>query len=164
MKNNQETMSAAPETPANRPPNSIKVIPLDGPNKGIPTYQSMDSAFAPIRREQLNWAEAEINRLRAELAKYEASGRIVDTTYRISSDPPEEGSEVTVYRIELNDEFSAAGARLEMELLENEFGDGGFDSEMEYAEGLFDKQRMEAFHDLYAEILEGMVLGRDETL
>ena len=66
--------------------------------------------------------------------------------------------------IELNDEFSAAGARLEMELLENEFGDGGFDSEMEYAEGLFDKQRMEAFHDLYAEILEGMVLGRDETL
>ena len=40
--------------------------------------------------------------------------------------------------VELNDEFSAAGARLEMELLENEFGDGGFDSEMEYAEGLFD--------------------------
>ena len=105
MKNNQETMSAAPEPPENRPPNSIRVIPLDGPNKGIPTYQSMDSAFAPIRREQLNWAEAEINRLRAELAKYEASGRIVDTTYRIISDPPKEGSEVTVYRIELNDEF-----------------------------------------------------------
>lgn len=59
--------------------------------------------------------------------------------------------------LELNDEFSAAGARLEMELLENEYGDHGFDSEMEYAEGLFDRERMEAFHDLYVEILEGMI-------
>ena len=66
--------------------------------------------------------------------------------------------------IELQDEFSAAGARLEMELLENEFGDGGFDSEMEYAEGLFDRSRMEAFHDLYVEILERMILERDESL
>lgn len=105
MNEKQETISVTPETPANRPPNSIRVIQLDGPNKGSSTYQPMDSVFAPIRREQLNWAEAEINRLRAELAKYEASGRIVDTTYRIISDPPKEGSEVTVYRIELNDEF-----------------------------------------------------------
>ena len=67
--------------------------------------------------------------------------------------------------IELNDEFSAAGARLELELLENEYGDGMFDSEMEYAEGLFDAKRMEAFHDLYIRILEGMVLGfRDQEL
>ena len=60
--------------------------------------------------------------------------------------------------LELTDEFSAAGARLEMELLENEYGDGGFDSEMEYAEGLFDQERMKAFHDLYVEILEGLIL------
>ena len=66
--------------------------------------------------------------------------------------------------IELVDEFSAAGARLEMELLENEYGDGGFDMEMEYAEGLFDKERMEAFHDLYISILEKMILQRDESL
>ncbi len=59
--------------------------------------------------------------------------------------------------IELADEFSAAGARMEMELLENEYGDGGFDSEMEYAEGLFDRERMEAFHDLYVSILESIV-------
>ena len=59
--------------------------------------------------------------------------------------------------IELADEFSAAGARLEMELLENEYGDNGFDSEMEYAEGLFEKERMERFHDLYMEILEGVI-------
>jgi hypothetical protein len=65
--------------------------------------------------------------------------------------------------IELNDEFSAAGARLEMELLENEFGDGGFDSEMEYAEGLFDRERIEAFHDLYIRILEALI-RRSEDL
>ena len=66
--------------------------------------------------------------------------------------------------IELQDDFSAAGARLEMELLENEFGDGGFDSEMEYAQGLFDRERMEAFHDLYVEILEKMILERKDIL
>ena len=44
-----------------------------------------------------------------------------------------------------------------MELLENEYGDNGFDSEMEYAEGLFEKERMERFHDLYMEILEGVI-------
>ena len=59
--------------------------------------------------------------------------------------------------IDLNDEFSAAGARLEMELLENEFGDNGFDSDMEYAEGLFDRERIEAFHDLYIQMLEGLI-------
>jgi len=63
--------------------------------------------------------------------------------------------------IPLEDAFSAAGARLELELLENEYGDGGFDSEMEYAEGLFDAERMAAFHDLYADLLEGMIARQD---
>ena len=65
--------------------------------------------------------------------------------------------------IELNDEFSAAGARLELELLENEFGDGGFDSEMEYAEGLFDKERIESFHDLYIQVLESLILKKTDV-
>ena len=39
--------------------------------------------------------------------------------------------------------------------------DNGFDSEMEYAEGLFNKERMEAFHDLYVEILEGLIRKED---
>ena len=64
--------------------------------------------------------------------------------------------------IELKDEFSAAGARLELELLENEFGDGGFDSEMEYAEGLFDQERIEAFHNLYIHILESLILKKTD--
>jgi hypothetical protein len=59
--------------------------------------------------------------------------------------------------LELRDDYSAAGARLELELFENEYGDGGFDSELEYAEGLFDKERMIAFHDLYIWILETLV-------
>ena len=42
-------------------------------------------------------------------------------------------------------------------LLENEYGDGGFDSELDYAEGLFDKERMIAFHDLYIQILETLM-------
>ena len=64
-------------------------------------------------------------------------------------------------RIELEDAFSAAGARLELELLENEYGDGGFDSEMEYAEGLFDAERMKAFHELYVDLLERIIRQED---
>ncbi len=59
--------------------------------------------------------------------------------------------------ITLEDEFTAAGARLELELLENEYGDGAFDSEMEYAEGLFDKEKMIVFHDMYVNTLERLV-------
>ena len=66
--------------------------------------------------------------------------------------------------IELNNEFSAAGARMEVELLENEEGDGGFDLELEYAEGMFEEERMKAMHALYVEILEDMILKRDDTL
>lgn len=63
--------------------------------------------------------------------------------------------------IELTDPFSAAGARLELELLENEYKDGGYDSEMEYAEGMYEPGRMEAFHGLYIQILESIVTGGD---
>ncbi len=59
--------------------------------------------------------------------------------------------------IELRDDYAAAGARLELELFENEYGDGGFDSELDYAEGLFDKARMIRFHDLYIEIMETLM-------
>ena len=74
------------------------------------------------------------------------------------------GDELDVLKptmIELEDNFKSAGARLELELLENEYGDGGFDSEMEYAEGLFDRQKMENFHDLYINILESIIAKED---
>ena len=60
-----------------------------------------------------------------------------------------------------NTVFAADGARLELELLENEYGDGGFDSEMEYAEGLFDPDQMKAFHELYVDRLERMIRQED---
>ena len=63
--------------------------------------------------------------------------------------------------IPLEDAFTAAGARLELELLENEYGDGGFDSEMEYAEGLFEAEQMKDFHELYIDILERIVKQED---
>jgi hypothetical protein len=66
-------------------------------------------------------------------------------------------------QIKLNDDFSAVGVRLQLILLENEFGDGGFDSDMEYAEGLFDREVIEGFHDLYIEILQNMVAGECDT-
>jgi hypothetical protein len=66
--------------------------------------------------------------------------------------------------IELKNDYIAAGARMELELLENEYGDGGFDSEMGWAEGLFDEKKMWAFHDLYIEILESLILRREELL
>ncbi|WP_026497375.1 non-ribosomal peptide synthetase [Butyrivibrio sp. WCD2001] len=59
--------------------------------------------------------------------------------------------------IELEDPYSAASARLELELLENEYGDGGFDAELEYVEEIFDKENILTFHDLYVKILESMV-------
>lgn len=58
--------------------------------------------------------------------------------------------------IDLQDPFKSAGARLELELIENEADDGIF-SKMEYAEGLFEHQSMEKFHDLYIEIFENLV-------
>ena len=64
--------------------------------------------------------------------------------------------------IELEDNFTSAGARLELELLENEYGDGGFDSEMEYAEGLFDREKMKKFHNMYIGILESLIAKKDK--
>ena len=67
-------------------------------------------------------------------------------------------------RIELNNAFNAAPARLEFELIENEYGDGGFDLEVDYAEGMFDRDRIESAKALFSEFLEGMILRRDDSL
>ena len=67
-------------------------------------------------------------------------------------------------RIELVNEFNAAPARMEFELLENEYGDGGFDLEVDWAEGMFDRERMEGAKAIFSEFLEGMILRRDDIL
>ena len=66
--------------------------------------------------------------------------------------------------VPLNNEFAAAGDRLELELIENEYDDGVFDNDMDYAEGLFDKERIETFHDLYIQILESLILKQTDIL
>ncbi len=67
-------------------------------------------------------------------------------------------------KIELNNAFNAAPARLEFELVENEYGDGGFDLEVDYAEGMFDRDRIESAKALFSKFLEGMILRRDDSL
>lgn len=64
--------------------------------------------------------------------------------------------------VHLADAFSAPTGLLALDLLENEYGDGGFDSEMEYAEGLFDQEQIEAFHDQYVQTLEALILKRTD--
>jgi len=59
--------------------------------------------------------------------------------------------------IPLEDDFSAPGGLISLDLLENEYGDGGFDSELEYAEGMFGKEQIEAFHDRYIQTLESLI-------
>jgi hypothetical protein len=67
-------------------------------------------------------------------------------------------------RIELNNEFNAAPARLEFELIENEYGDNGFDLEVDFAEGMFDRKRIEDAKAIFGDYLEGMILRREDSL
>ena len=70
------------------------------------------------------------------------------------------GDELNVLKptlIPLEDQFAASRYMLELDLLENEYGDGGFDLRMEYADGIFRKEKMKTFHELYIRILEGIV-------
>ena len=63
--------------------------------------------------------------------------------------------------IELSNDFIASGARLEIELIENELGDGAFDLELDYAEGLFDHENMMSFHKLLIDLLEDLIAKKD---
>ena len=65
-------------------------------------------------------------------------------------------------QVPLNDGFRASRYMLELDLLENEYGDGGFDLKMEYAKGLFDPEQAESFHHLYISILNGIILRDPE--
>ena len=63
--------------------------------------------------------------------------------------------------VPLKDEFSAPGGLIALDLLENEYGDGGFDSEIEYAEGMFGKEQIKAFHKRYIQLLESFIQRKD---
>ena len=66
-------------------------------------------------------------------------------------------------QIELENRYHAPGARLELEFLENDDNSGLFDSEIEWAANCFSEERIKAFHELYIEHFERVVLeGADE--
>ncbi len=63
--------------------------------------------------------------------------------------------------IELANDFIASGARLEIELIENELGDGAYDLELDFASGLYEKEHMEEFHMLLVKLLEDLVAQKE---
>ena len=93
------------ETQMQRPPNSIKTIPLDGPNKGIPVYQQVYSDNSARQFiHQLELASLERNCLLAELSKYKAEGRVANTSCSITCDKSKLPG-INFYRINLDDDF-----------------------------------------------------------
>jgi amino acid adenylation domain-containing protein len=123
-------------------------------------YSSLSELLCSVKEQVAEGiAHCEWDFMRENYLTYVNDSMEVNLQLGINAD---ELDELEHEMIELNDVFSAAGARLEMEFLENEYGDGGFDSEMEYAEGVFDADRIEAFHDLYIETLEKMILETEQ--
>ena len=93
------------ENQMQRPPNSIKAIPLDGPNKGIPFYQQVYSdSRVPVLAGQLKNVTMERDCLLAEISKYKAQGRVANTTCNITCEK-NKWPGVNFYRINLNDDF-----------------------------------------------------------
>ncbi|MBO6291254.1 MAG: amino acid adenylation domain-containing protein [Selenomonas sp.] len=118
-------------------------------------YTSMASFLASVKEQVTEGIAHSTYDFMAE--NYEA---FINDCLEVNLQVEINGNELDVLKptmIDLNDEFTAAGARLELELLENEYGDGGFDFEMEYAKGLFEPEQMRAFYELYVKILEGIV-------
>ena len=65
--------------------------------------------------------------------------------------------------IEIDDELTTAASPLEIDLLENEYGDEVYDSMIEYSKGMYSSEVVEAFHELYIRIFEDIV-SCDETM
>ena len=129
LKVETENRGQMQETQMQRPPNSVKVIPLDGPNKGVPTYQqfNFDSRVQvipldgpnkgvptyqqvnfdnriPQLIDQLDRANYERNRLITEISQYKAEGRVANTTYNITCDK-NKWPGINSYCIKQNDDF-----------------------------------------------------------
>lgn len=102
---NNSNMSNGENQPP-RPPNTIKAIPLDGQNNGQPFFVPVvrDDIRIASLANQLEQAKETIGHLKTELGKYEASGKVINTTYDIIRDE-KPANEVNVYRIRLNAEF-----------------------------------------------------------
>ena len=69
----------------------------------------------------------------------------------------DELNELSPEFIELDDPYSKASSRLEIEILENEYGDGAYDSEIEYVKDIFDEDNILGFQDEYIRLLEDII-------
>ncbi len=50
-----------------------------------------------------------------------------------------------------------ASARMEIEILENEYGDGAYDSELEYVKAIYDETNILGFQDEFISHLESVM-------
>ena len=71
----------------------------------------------------------------------------------------DELEELKPFYLPLPNHYSAPGARLELEFLENDNNSGCFESEFEWAGNFFSRQRITAFHNLYMEKFINIVFG-----
>lgn len=103
-----ETSETKMQNPGNlpvKPDGCVRTIPLDGQNGGSPFYAPFnvwDSATVLARK--LDMANAEISRLRTEITRYRASGRVVGTSFCITVDK-NSPSGVNIYSINLSNDF-----------------------------------------------------------
>ena len=103
MSEDNKINAAGNQSQMQRPPNSIKAIPLDGQNNGMPFYQQVYSdSRVQMLANQLELVTMERNCLRADLSKYKAECRVANTTYEIRGDK-EKMPGVTLYHINLKD-------------------------------------------------------------
>lgn len=129
--------------------------------KNLPVGVDMD-AFDDLQELLL-----EVKRQIGEGIAHSSYDYFAETDSAFYSDPMEvnlqlgingdELDELSAEPVELDDPYSAASARLELELLENEYGDGGFDAELEYVKEIFDEDNIYRFHDTYVRMLEKLI-------
>ena len=82
----------------------------------------------------------------------------MEVNYQLNINAGELG-ELRPFYLPLPNHYSAPGARLELEFLENDNNSGCFESEFEWAGNFFSRQKMAAFQQLYIEKFIDLVFG-----
>ena len=106
IKTENENLGQAQVNPMNR----IKVTPLDGVERGKSYYAPFNPAPAynyHVFQHALTQKDDEIRRLKEEINSYKASGRIMNTSWKIGSHTGKSiPEEITVYHLsEMSDDF-----------------------------------------------------------
>jgi hypothetical protein len=82
----------------------------------------------------------------------------MEVNYQLNINADELG-ELRPFYLPLPNPYSAPGARLELEFLENDNNSGCFESEFEWAGNLFSRKKIRAFQNLYIEKFISIVFG-----